>query len=144
MLAVNAKIGGKTADVNKLIKEYKLNTAELGKRLEMRDGEKYSMTRKPGGGRPKGSTNKAGRRGRPAKSRAQTEVKATRVEDLISLMGGRTKTATLLRIAYKASELLDKKPKEEVQKVEKAMEQAEELKQKYQDAVKLIGEEIPI
>lgn len=53
MLAVNATIDGKRADANKIIKGYKLSTAELSKRVEMRDGEKYELKKK--GGRPKGS-----------------------------------------------------------------------------------------
>ena len=56
-------------------------------------------------------------------------------------MDGRTKTVTLLRIAYKASELLEAKPKAGVQKIEKAMLEADELRRKYEEAMELIGEE---
>ena len=59
-------------------------------------------------------------------------------------MDGRTKTVTLLRISHKANELLDAKSRTEVSKVEKALTEADELKAKYEDAMKLIGEEIPI
>ncbi len=51
---------------------------------------------------------------------------------------------TLLRIAYKASELLETKPKAEVRGVEKAMDEAEELKHRYEEAMALIGDEPPI
>ncbi len=78
MLAVNAKLDGKTADVNKLIKEYKLSTAELKKRVEMRDGERYDLKKR--GGRPKGSTNKkAGR----APSRARATVSVIHAENVL-------------------------------------------------------------
>ncbi len=60
------------------------------------------------------------------------------------MIDDRTKTVTLLRIAYKASELLEAKPKVEVRKVEKAMEEADTLRQKYHEAMVLIGEEPPI
>ncbi len=139
MLAVNATIDGKRADANKIIKEYKLSTAELKKRVEVRDGEKYNVKKK--GGRPKGSTNKkAGR----APSRGRATVSVSNAENVLQMMDGRTNTVTLLRIAYKANELLDGKPKAEVQKFEKAMDNAENLKQQYQKALALIGDEIPI
>ncbi len=145
MLAVNAKIDGNTAEVTKIIKEYKLSTAELGKRLKGRKEKglgKYAMTRKPGGGRPKGSGK--GKRG-PGRPKGSTKAAAGGgADDLVSMMDGRTKTVTLLKIAYKASELLDARSKAEVAKVEKAFKEAESLKEKYQDAMKLIGEEIPI
>ena len=48
-------------------------------------------------------------------------------------MDGRTKTVTLLKIAYKASELLDAKPKPEVARVEKALEEGETLKARYEE-----------
>jgi len=136
MFAVNAKIDGKTADVNKLIKEYKLSTAEVKRRVEIRDGEKYNLKKK--GGRPKGSAKKISR------GPGRAPAAAARGEDLMSVMDGRTKTATLLRISYRANELLDTKRKAEVQKVEKAMEQAEKLKKQYEEALKVIGEEPPI
>ncbi len=147
MLAVNASVDGKTADLNKLIKEYKLSRAELGKRLELRDGEKYDLKRK--GGRPKGSGNKVGKRGpgrprkagrgpgRPPGRPAGRTQKAA--GDLLSLMDGRTNTVTLLKIAYKASELLDARPKPEVARVEKALNDVEELRERYEAAMELIG-----
>ena len=59
------------------------------------------------------------------------------------MMNGRAKIATLLKISYRANELLDAKPKREVSKVEKAMEEAAELRRKYEEALALIGDEIP-
>ena len=47
-------------------------------------------------------------------------------------------------LAYKASELLETKPKAEVLKVEKAMDEADELKRRYEEAMALIGDEPPI
>ena len=140
MLAVNASIDGKKANANKLIKEYKLSQAELKTRLEIRDGEKYDFTRK--GGRPKGSKNKAGRRGRPQKSSAKAI--AGRADDLLAVLDGRTKTVTLLKIAIRVEELIDTKPKAEVKKIEKALVEADSLKEKYEEAMALIGDEIPI
>lgn len=140
MLAVNAKIDGKRADVNKLIKEYKLSTAELGKRVKIRDGEKYDFKRK--GGRPKGSKKNTGRRGRSQKGSARPT--AGRGEDLLSIVDDRTKTATLLRIALKVEDLLDAKPKAEVKKLEKALVDADWHTRKADEAKALIGYEIPI
>ncbi len=67
-----------------------------------------------------------------------------RPEDLLSVIDGRTRTVTLLRIAYKASELLEIKPKAEVRQVEKAMDEADELKRRYEEALALVGDEPPI
>ncbi len=139
MLAVNAAIGGNKKKVNELVKEDGLSRRELDARLEIRDGEKYDVKKK--GGRPKGSTNKkAGR----ALGRARATVSASNAENVLQMMDGRTKTVTLLRIAYRANELLDGKPKAEVQKFEKAMDDAEKLKQQYEKTLALIGDEIPI
>ncbi len=135
MLAVNASIDGKRADANKIIKEYKLSTAELKRRIEMRDGEKYDVKKK--GGRPKGSTNK--KTGR-APSRGRATVSVSNAENVLQVLDGSAKIATLLKISYRANELLDAKPKRDVSKVEKAMEEAEELKRKYEEALALIGE----
>ena len=139
MLAVNAAIGGNKKKVNELVKEHGLSRRELDARLEIRDGQKYDLTKR--GGRPKGSTNRnAGR----APGGARTTVSVSNAENVLQIMDGRTKTATLLKISYRANELLDGKPKREVQKVEKAMENAEKLRKEYQAALTLIGEEPPI
>ena len=140
MLAVNAKIAGKTAEMNNLIKEFKLSLAELKKRVELRDGKKYDLRKK--GGRPKGSKKKtAGKRG-PGRPRATATVR--KPEDILDLLDGRTKTVTLVRISHKVNELLDAMPKPEVEKVEKALNEAEELRDKYEAAMKLIGDDLPI
>ena len=139
MQAVNASIAGNKKKVNELVKEHRLSRRELEARLEIRDGEKYDLTKKAG--RPKGSGKKTTGRGpgRPPKAgRPGVTVEVTQMID------GRTKTVSLLRLAYKIDELLEERPKAEVQKIEKAMEQAEELKEKYEKAMQLIGEEIPI
>ena len=140
MLAVNAAIAGNKKKVNELIKEDGLSRRELDARLEKRDGEKYDVKKK--GGRPKGSTNK--KAGRAPSSRGRATVSVSNSENVLQMMDGRTKTVTLLRIAYRANELLDGKPKAEVQKFEKAMEQAEKLREQYEEAMALIGEEPPI
>ena len=139
MQAVNATIDGKRADANRIIKECKLSTAELKKRVELRDGEKYDVKKR--GGRPKGSPNKkAGR----AFSQGRATVSVSNAENVLQMMDGRIKTVTLLRIAYRANELLDAKSKAEVQKFEKAMDNAEKLKKQYEEALALIGDEPPI
>ena len=139
MAAVNAAIRGNKKKLNELVKEHGLSRRELDARLEIRDGQEYDLTKT--GGRPKGSTNK--RAGR-APGRARATVSVSDTENVLQMMDGRTKTATLLKISYRANELLDGKPKREVQKVEKAMENAERLRKEYQEALTLIGEEPPI
>ncbi len=140
MLAVNASISGNKKKVNELVKEHRLSRRELEARLEIRDGEKYDLPKK--GGRPKGSgkktTKKRGPGRAPKAGRPGVTVEVTQMID------GRTKTVTLLRLAYKIEELLEERPKAEVQKIEKAFEEAEELKGKYEKAMQLIGEEPPI
>ncbi len=139
MLAVNAAIARNKKKVNELVKEHGISRRELDARLEILDGQRYDLTKR--GGRPIGSTNrKAGR----APSQARVSVSVSNAENVLQMMDGRTKTATLLKISYRANELLDGKPKREVQKVENAMEIAERLRKEYQEALSLIGEESPI
>ena len=138
MLAVNSSISGNTKKVNELVKEHRLSRRQLDARLEIRDGEKYDLRKK--GGRPKGSGTKTKR----APAQQGNDGARGRPEDLLSVIDGRTRTVTLLRIAYKASELLEIKPKAEVRQVEKAMDEAEDLKRRYEEAMVLIGDEPPI
>ena len=138
MLAVNASIAGNKKKVNELVKEHRLSRRQLDARLEIRDGEKYDFRKK--GGRPKGAGKKTTR----APGQQGNDVGRAGAEDLLSVIDGRTRTVTLLRIAYKASELLETKPKTEVRQVEKAMDEAEELKRRYEEALVLIGDEPPI
>lgn len=60
------------------------------------------------------------------------------------MIDGRTKTSTLVKISFRVEELLEAKPKDEVQKVEKAMQRYEELVEQCQEAAKQIGVEPPI
>ena len=138
MLAVNASISGNKKKVNQLVKEHRLSRRQLEARLEIRDGERYDLRKK--GGRPKGSGKKTTR----APGQQGNDGARGRPEDLLSVIDGRTRTVTLLRIAYKASELLEIKPKAEVRQVEKAMDEAHELKRRYEEAMALIGDEPPI
>ncbi len=43
VLAVNATIDGKQAEVDRLVQENKLSKAELRQRVEYRDGRKYEL-----------------------------------------------------------------------------------------------------
>ncbi len=140
MLAVNAAIAGNKKKVNEQVTEHRLSRRELEARLEIRDGERYDLAKK--GGRPKASGAKKTRRKAAA---GRTTVTVTpKAGNVLDLMDGRTTAVTLLKIAYRANELLDAKPKAEVQKVENAMENAQKLRAQYEEAVALIGDEIPI
>ena len=137
MQAVNASIAGNKKKVNELVKEHRLSRRELEDRLEIRDGEKYELRKK--GGRPKGAGRKKTTGRGPGRPPAAGRPGVT--VDVKQMIDGRTKTVSLLRLAYKIEELLEERPKAEVQKIEKALEQAEELKEKYEKAMELIGEE---
>ena len=100
-------------------------------------GKKKTTKKKRKPGRPKGSKNKPKTGRGPGRPRGSV----AKAENVLDLMDGRTTTVTLLKIAYRANELLDAKRKAEVQKVEKAMDQAEKLRKQYEKAMALIGEE---
>ncbi len=136
----HAAIAGNKKTVNELVTEHRLSRRELEARLEIRDGERYDLAKK--GGRAKASGKKKSRRQAAA---GRTTVTVTpKAGNVLDLIDGRTTAVTLLKIAYRANELLDAKPKAEVQKIEKAMENAEKLREQYEEAMALIGEEPPI
>ena len=122
MLAVNASIDGKTAEVNKLTNEHKLSKTELQQRLEMRQGDKYDLTKGTG---PRG----------PRKARATADS-----DGIVSMIDGRTKVATLLRLEERVKEVLAQKPKAEVTKTKDAMKNIDKLRAQLEEAESLLGD----
>jgi len=138
MLAVNASIDGDTKTLAQLRKDFDIGNAELKTRLEMRNGEKYGMTRK--GGRKKGTGKKKptnGRRRGPGRPPKAAAVEAPK-RDLLDMIDGRTKTVSLLKLSHKIEDILGQRDKKEVEKIDKALIEYEEMEGKLEAMKQLI------
>lgn len=100
--------------------EHKLSKTELQQRLEMRQGEKYDLTKGTG---PRG----------PRKARASADS-----DDIVSMIDGRTRVATLIRLEERVKEILAQKPKAEVTKTKDAMTSIDKLREQLEEAEALI------
>ncbi len=122
MMAVNAAIDCHIKEVDQLVREFKLDRKELQTRLEMRAGEKYDMERGKGPRGPRGA-----------------KTARTVVDDVVSSLDGRTKTATLVRLESRVQELLSQKPKAEVTKTRDALKNVDKLREQLEAAETLLG-----
>ncbi|NNF64218.1 MAG: hypothetical protein HKN07_08140 [Acidimicrobiia bacterium] len=128
MDAVNLAIAGKRPQANKLIKEQKLSKKLFDHYLEIRDGQKYTFTRKK-------TTSR-----KPTMVRSASAAKPMAVsDDLASMIDGRTKVATLIQIESRVADLLANKPKAEINKVRKAVETVDQLREELEEAEALLG-----
>lgn len=119
MLAVNAAIDGKKKEVNSLVTANKLSRRELQTRVELRDGEKYDLEKGRGPRVVKKATAPSG--------------------DIVSMLNGRTKAVTLVRLEARVKELLVQKPKGEVTKVREAAKNYDKKLQELHKMEALLG-----
>jgi len=134
MLAVNAAISGNKKGVNQLVREHKLNRKELQQRVEKREGEKYSFSRKP---RARRTVKKKARRAR----RVAKAPRASKpgFDDIASTIDGRTKTVTLMKLEARVAELLKQKPKREVTKVRDTLKNYQKMQRELQEMEARLG-----
>ena len=97
----------------------KLNRKELQQRVEMRQGEKYDLEKGRGPRGPRAAKAPSG--------------------DAVSMIDGRTKTVTLVRLEARVKELLAEKPKQEVTKVKDAMKNVDKLREQLEEVEALLG-----
>jgi hypothetical protein len=127
MLAVNAGIDGDDEQVERLIKEHKLDREELQARLMARDGSKYDLApRKP----------RATRRAAPAAGAAAKPGR--RMVDLEVAIDGRTSVRQLFklidqadRVRAAAQQELKRRSPQEIEPVKKALAEIELLRREH-------------
>lgn len=121
MLAVNATIDGKQAEVDRLVQENKLSKAELRQRVEYRDGRKYELQSSNNG------VTRASRRGTasaPAVIPDITISRRTSVRQLFRLI------EQTEQIRAQAQQELKRRPESEIEPVKKALGEIEILRRK--------------
>ncbi len=126
MLAINAQLNGNAKDAETLIREHSLNRKEMELRIQKRGGEKYNL-----------AGNKRGR-GR-GKGRLVATASAP-VRDVFTMIDGRTKTPTLVRMEGRIAEILSARDGREVSKIRDAMKTINDLRRKLQAAESILGE----
>ncbi len=122
MLAVNAAIDGNKAEVERLVKEYKLDRSELRDRMDARNGTRYEFAG-PGSPRSRGAGVK-----RMARSRTQApEISVT--------IDGRTSVRVLFKLIEQAEQIraraqqeLARRRPEEIEPVKKMLGEIELLR----------------
>jgi len=127
--AVNASIDGNTTTVNSIIKEYDLDRREIKERIDIRDGSPYDVQT---------TDNGLLIDERPGKRMLDVPGHVSNADPL-ELVNENCTTATLLRLAFTAEELLEQRPKSEVKKVERALQEVWRLKAEYEEALALVG-----
>jgi len=132
MEAVNAKLAGRDAEANRLIKEHKLDRAEVKARIDLREGRPYTM-------KLLRSRKKPARRSAP-KARASSTPRRRRAPNLLQRIDGTTGIATLLRIEQRVQELLAQKGGDDVSKARAALANVDEYRKKVEEAEALLGE----
>jgi hypothetical protein len=126
MLAINAQLAGDSRQAESLIREHSLNRKEMEFRIEKRGGEKYDFSRK--GGKRRGG-----------KGRVIAEASAPS-RDILSLIDGRTKIATLVRLEGRIDEILAKRNGRDVSRVREAMKNISVLRRKLEAAEKALSD----
>ena len=124
MEAVNAKLAGRGAEASRLIKEHKLDRAEIQARIDLRAGRPYAMKSLP-------------RRKKPVRHSTR---QVRRAPNLLQRIDATTGIATLLRIEQRVQELLEQKAGEEVSKARAALANVDEYRKKVEEAEALLGE----
>lgn len=125
MLAINAQLDGKTKEAESLISEHRLNRKEMELRIEKRGGQRYEL-----------SGGKRGGRGKKARIIATASAPS---RDILTMIDGRTKTATLARLETRISELFASRDKSEVAKVRDAVKNVAALRRQLQAAESILG-----
>ena len=124
MEAVNAKLAGRAAEASRLIREHKLDRAEIQARIDLRAGRPYTM-------KPRRRSQKPARRSTP---------RPRRTSNLLQRIDATTGIVTLLRIELRVQELLEQKAGEEVSKARAALANVDEYRKKVEEAEALLGE----
>jgi len=132
MEAVNAKLAGRDAEANRLIKEHKLDRAEVQARIDLREGRPYTM-------KPLRSRKKPTGRSTP-KARTGSTPRRRRTPNLLQRIDATTGIATLLRVEQRVQELLEKKSGDDVSKARAALANVDEYRKKVEEAEALLGE----
>ena len=121
VLAVNATIDGKQAEVDRLVQENKLSKTELRQRVEYRDGRKYQLQSSNNG------VTRASRRATaslPAVIPDITISRRTSVRQLFRLI------EQTEQIRAQAQQELKRRPEREIEPVKKALAEIEILRRK--------------
>jgi hypothetical protein len=141
MLAVNAAIDRKDKEVDRLIKDHDLDSAELEQRLLLRQGKHYDVN-----GTKRKSAKESRQRAKSGGLHAMTSF------DLNIAIDGRTSVAKLYKIISEAERLkvqaqqeLKRRPDDEVEPVKQAFLEIELLRreqEKIQDKIKAAEESL--
>lgn len=125
MLAINAQLENDVRLADSLVREHGLDRKEMQFRIDKRGGEKYNLNPKRRGKRKGGRERIIQTASAPAR-------------DLFTMIDGRTKTATLVRLEGRIDEILSLRNGKDVTKVRDAMRQINDLKRKLQAAESIL------
>ena len=128
MLAINAQLEGDARQADGLVREHGLDRKEMQLRIEKRAGEKYTFSNK-----------RRGKRGKNSKKVGLVAAASAPTRDILALIDGRTKIATLVRLESRIDEILALRNGRDVSKIRDAMKQINDLRKRLQVAESVLA-----